>query len=274
MKINGSFTRAYRIVLLAVHVLTAVVIASLLMPRSSELRRQRMVRWWSGRLMRILRVRVQVQGVPPGLDTHNVMLVSNHVSWVDIYLLNSVRPARFVSKSDVRQWPVIGWVAWKTGTFFINRAKRHDTARVNHEMSDALSKGACVAVFPEGTTSHGDVLLPFHASLFQPCIHSESKVWPVALRYRHADGSLNREVSYVGEVSFGESFSRVVGQPEIYAELVFAPPIHSHGRTRRELAKLAEQAIAEALELTPQLEEDGTAAEQPEVGSSPELAAA
>ncbi|HEU0186626.1 MAG TPA: lysophospholipid acyltransferase family protein [Gallionellaceae bacterium] len=243
------------------------------MPRSTELNRQRMVRWWSARLMGILQIRVQVQGIPPGLDVHNAMLVANHVSWLDIYLLNSVRPARFVSKSDVRQWPVIGWVAWKTGTFFINRAKRHDTARVNHEMSDALSKGACVAVFPEGTTSHGDALLPFHASLFQPAIHSESKVWPVALRYRHADGSLNREVSYVGETSFGESVKQILGQAEIHAELVYAPPIPSHGKTRRELARLAEQAIAEALDLAPENDETVTATEQADAVGTPELAA-
>ncbi|HEY6095580.1 MAG TPA: lysophospholipid acyltransferase family protein [Gallionellaceae bacterium] len=269
MKTNGNFTRAYRIVLLAVHVLAAVVIA-FLAPRSTELRRQRMVRWWSARLTRILQIRVQVQGVPPGLDTHNVMLVSNHVSWLDIYLLNSVRPARFVSKAELRQWPVIGWVAWKTGTFFINRAKRHDTARVNHEMSEALSKGGCVAVFPEGTTSYGDTLLPFHASLFQPVIHSESKVWPVAMRYRHADGSLNREAAYVGDTSFGESVKQILGQPEIHAELVFAPPILSHGKTRRELARLAEQAIAEALNLIPSTEASPEALPATE---SPELAA-
>jgi 1-acyl-sn-glycerol-3-phosphate acyltransferase len=160
------------------------------------------------------------------------------------------------------------------GTFFIDRARRHDTARVNHEMSAALSQGGCVAVFPEGTTSHGDTLLPFHASLLQPAVHSASRIWPAAIRYSHADGSLNRAASYVGDTSFGASLREIVSQPEMYAELVFLAPIATHGKTRRELARQAELAIAAALNLTPQVSEAEQAKDQLQIADTPELASA
>lgn len=270
MKINGYFTRSYRIVRLVIHLLYAIAMAELLFPWIKPQLRLRLERNWSAGLMRILNIHVRVQGPAPDLTAHNIMLIANHISWLDIYLLNTVRPARFVSKAEVRSWPLVGRLAYKTGTFFIDRARRHDTARVNHEMSAALSSGGCVAVFPEGTTSYGDTLLPFHASLLQPAVHSESRIWPAAIRYTHADGSLNRAATYVGEVSFGESLKEMLGQREMYADLVFLEPIAAHGKTRRELARHAEQAIAAALNLTPQSE---VSAEQLPATEAPELAA-
>jgi len=106
-----------------------------------------------------------------------------------------------------------------------------------------------VAVFPEGTTSDGTLLRAFHASLLQPAVHSQSRVWPVAIRYEHADGSLNTAPAYAGEISFGESLRQILNQPVIHVELTFAAPINAHGKIRRELARQAEQVIASALNL-------------------------
>jgi 1-acyl-sn-glycerol-3-phosphate acyltransferase len=269
LKINGYFIRNYRMTRLAMHVLYAMAMAAFIFPWVAENIRLRLERRWSAGMMRILNIRVHVRGIPPDLNARNAMLIANHISWLDIYLLCSVRPARFVSKAEVRTWPLVGWLAHKVGTFFIDRTRRHDTARVNHEMSAALSNGGCVAVFPEGTTSHGDTLLPFHASLLQPAVHSESKIWPAAIRYTHADGSLNLAATYVGEVSFAESLEQILRQPEMYAELVFMEPISAHGKTRRDLARQAELAIAEALNLA--LPSNVSVGEPPTV-TSPELA--
>ncbi len=269
LKINGIFIRGYRMTRLAIHVLYAMAMAAFIFPWVAEKIRLRLERRWSAGMMRILNIRVHVRGIPPDLNARNAMLIANHISWLDIYLLCSVRPARFVSKAEVRSWPLVGWLAYKVGTFFIDRTRRHDTARVNHEMSAALSHGGCVAVFPEGTTSHGDTLLPFHASLLQPAVHSESKIWPAAIRYTHADGSLNLAVSYVGEVSFGESLEQILRQPEMFAELVFVEPISAHGKTRRDLARQAELAIADALNLV--LPSNESVAE-PRTVTPPELA--
>lgn len=260
---------------MALHVLHAVALAGLVFPWISAKSRLHLEQRWSAGLMRILNIHVRVQGTPPDFSAHNSMLIANHVSWLDIYLLNSVRPARFVSKSEVRSWPVIGWLAHKVGTFFIDRGRRHDTARVNHEMSAALGNGGCVAVFPEGTTSQGDTLLPFHPSLLQPAVHSASKIWPTAIRYSHADGSLNIAASYAGDMSFGTSLANILSQSKIYADMVFIKPIAAHGNTRRELAQQTQQAIAEALSLNPHARESSVvpAEQMPEL-TLPALAAA
>lgn len=250
MNKSGYFVRAYRISRMAVHVLYAVAIMAVLFPWLSEKLRMRIERRWNSRLMGILKIEIHLCGVAPDLSVKNMMLVANHVSWLDIYLLNSVRPVRFVSKAEVRSWPIVGWLAVRAGTLFIDRTKRHDTRRINHEVSTVLSKGGCVAVFPEGTTSDGSLLRPFHASLLQPAIHSQSKIWPAAIRYTHADGSLNIAPAYVDELTFGDSISLILSQKIIYAEIQFMPPIHAHGKQRRDLAMEAERVIARALNLT------------------------
>lgn len=235
---------------MAVHVLYAVAIAALVFPWLPAKVRTRVERRWNNGLMGILNVKIRLNGVVPDLTAQNVMLVANHVSWLDIYLLNAVRPVRFVSKVEVRSWPVVGWLASKTGTMFIDRTKRHDTARVNDEVAAVLSNGGCVAVFPEGTTSNGSILRPFHASLLQPAVHSQSRIWPAAIRYTHADGTLNTAPAYIDELTFGDSLALILRQATIYAEIEFMPPIAAHGKVRRKLARDAELAIATALNLT------------------------
>lgn len=235
---------------MAVHLAYAVAMIACIYPFLSSMARARVERRWNRRLMGILNIKFRICGVAPDLTVKNAMLVANHVSWLDIYLLNAVRPVRFVSKIEVRSWPIVGFLASRTGTLFIDRTKRHDTKRVNHEVSAALSNGGCVAVFPEGTTSDGSLLRHFHASLLQPAIHSQSKIWPAAIRYTHADGLLNTAPAYIDDLTFGDSLLLILSQKTIYAEIEFLPPIHAHGKERRDLARDAEHAIASALNLT------------------------
>ncbi|PIQ09732.1 MAG: 1-acyl-sn-glycerol-3-phosphate acyltransferase [Hydrogenophilales bacterium CG_4_9_14_3_um_filter_59_35] len=208
-----------------------------------------MIRRWSVRVLAILHVRLSVKGEVPDPSAAGVMFVANHISWLDIYLLDAVCPVRFVSKAEVRAWPVIGWLAVKIGTLFIERARRHDTARAGREVVDALGQGDCVAVFPEGTTSNGTWLRPFHASLLQSAITSGARLWPVAIRYVHRDGTANLSPAYVDDMSFGASLFRILNQPDMEAEITYLEPLPVQGRSRRELAALAEKAIANALNL-------------------------
>jgi 1-acyl-sn-glycerol-3-phosphate acyltransferase len=186
----------------------------------------------------------------PDVSAADVMFVANHISWLDIYLLDAVCPVRFVAKAEVRAWPVVGWLAVKIGTLFIERTRRHDTARAGREVVDALRQGDCVAVFPEGTTSNGTLLRPFHASLLQSAIDGEAMVWPVAIRYQHRDGTANLSPAYVDNMSFADSLFRILDEPELEAEITYLEPLPVQGRSRRELAALAEKAIANALNLT------------------------
>jgi 1-acyl-sn-glycerol-3-phosphate acyltransferase len=176
------------------------------------------------------------------------MLAANHVSWLDVYALISVCPARFVAKSEIRNWPLLGWLSQNAGTLFIERTKRSDTARINQDINNALTIGDRVAVFPEGTTSDGTVLRHFHASLLQPAVIDETWLYPVAVRYHDSTGQISQAAAYV-EVSLLGSLQQILRQPWIEVELIFSDPVNSVGKNRRELARFAEHAIATALSL-------------------------
>ena len=190
-----------------------------------------------------------MNGTPPGGTDARVMIVANHVSWLDIYAINTVRAARFIAKSEVRRWPVIGWLCEQAGTFFVERARKRHTAQINEQVAAALMQGDTVAVFPEGTTTAGDVVLPFHASLLQPALKCDALLYPVAIRYTRADGSLCSEADYQGDKSFLDTLSLMVTQPVIYAKLQFLPPPTCTGKRRCELAHEAAQLIASALDV-------------------------
>lgn len=220
--------------------------AALWLPGSDVARRNALIRTWSARMLRILAVETRVSGEPLLLN-HGELLVANHVSWIDIWLILSLYPVRFVSKSDVRGWPVIGWLAQRCGTLFIDRERRHHTAAVNQQIRAHLNADESIALFPEGTTSDGRSLQRFFTSLFQPVADSGIPVRPLALRYVLADGAIDTAPAYYGDLSLLESLTSVLRRRRIVVELTVLPPIASAGRTRRELALLAECAIATAL---------------------------
>jgi 1-acyl-sn-glycerol-3-phosphate acyltransferase len=195
------------------------------------------------------------------------MIVSNHVSWLDIWVLDSVVPVRFVAKSDIRRWPLVGFLVSGAGTIFIERSKLQDTARTNRAIVEALTRGEHVAMFPEGATTDGTEVKPFHASLFQPALGAGARVVVVALRYVNPDGSVNLDASYVGERSLWESVRLILAQRSLHAELTFAATIDVSGKTRRDIARAAECATADALQLPRPGRKTGTAADLP--GATP-----
>lgn len=203
--------------------------------------------WWSARLVRIVGVTVQAQGTPPCDGPRVAMIAANHVSWLDIFAISGVRSTRFIAKSEVRDWPLAGWIAERAGTIFIRRERRRDTARINDLVHAALAEGDCVGLFPEGTTTEGDRLLKFHSSLFEPAVANAARIFPVAVRYEHADGTLCRAMAYVGELSFMQSLALVIRQRGAVARVRFAEPVEAAGLGRREVAALAEERVATML---------------------------
>jgi len=171
------------------------------------------------------------------------------VSWLDMWVINSVVPVRFVSKADVRRWPVLGFLVTRAGTIFIERSKRHDTARTNRSMVQALLRREHIAIFPEGTTTDGSELKPFHASLFQPALGAGARVVVLALRYVNRDGTTNLDASYAGERSLWQSVVLIISRWSLCAELSFAGTIDVSGKTRRDIAREAESITAAALRL-------------------------
>ena len=231
------------------HAISAVVILRFLFPRADAQRRRRHVQRWAAKLVRILGIEVIVAGHPPGKRERAAMIASNHVSWLDIFVIQGVHPARFIAKSEIRDWPLAGWIAERSGTIFIRRERRRDTHRINEHVHEAMQAGDCVGLFPEGTTSEGDTLLRFHSSLFEAAVANEAHVHPCGLRYERRDGSICRAMAYVGELSFMQSLGLAIRQRGVVARVAFAPPIDTRGLDRREVTRRAEEAVAKLLGL-------------------------
>ncbi|HWR76183.1 MAG TPA: 1-acyl-sn-glycerol-3-phosphate acyltransferase [Thiobacillus sp.] len=243
-----SLRRAIRISLLMLHLAWGVTVAGLAFSLFKPAQRDRFIMAWARRLLRVLGVRAQL--VPTPSLTRGALLVCNHVSWLDIYLIYAAQRVHFVSKSEVRAWPVAGWLAHRTGTLFLERGRRADTARVNAEMRELMQGGAWVAVFPEGTTSDGRGLRQFLPSLLQPAVELDCPVVPAALRYRTLAGDYSAAPAYIDQMSLWQSFKQIVSEPGIVAELHFGEPILPTGH-RRELAAQAEQSVARLLGVAP-----------------------
>lgn len=226
-----------------------MLLATVWLPFLRGKRRDKLVRRWSKTILNILNVKLQVSGSVPLTSTPPSMFMSNHISWLDVWLVNSLLSPRFVAKSEVRSWPLIGWLSEKGGVIFIERAKRKDTLRVSGAALQALADGDSLCVFPEGTTTDGSFMVPFRSSLLQAAVDAEVLIRPMALRYPLPDGGVNVDIAYWSDITLWESMLAMVKQPEITAELIFLLPIPTQGKDRRVLARRAESAIAELLRL-------------------------
>jgi 1-acyl-sn-glycerol-3-phosphate acyltransferase len=214
-------------------------------PKASSVQRGEMIAEWSRGMLRLLNVNVRVNGQP--VQKGPMLVVINHISWLDILVMLAAQPVRFVSKSEVKHWPIIGWLATNVGTLYIERTKRRDALRVVHETAEALKSGKLIAIFPEGTTSDGRQLLPFHANLLQAAISASSPVQPVALRFLEANGELSMTPVYIGDDTLVASIWRMLCAKPVTAQLDFLEPVESSGMERRELAEQLEKLISARL---------------------------
>ncbi|MDP2751013.1 MAG: lysophospholipid acyltransferase family protein [Rhodocyclaceae bacterium] len=188
---------------------------------------------WSRQLLTCLGVRLQVTGVPLA----GGLLVANHISWLDIFAINSVAPSVFVAKSEVRTWPVMGWICERTETFFMERGSRAAVAQMKECMVSSLQQGKRLCVFPEGTTSLGKSVLPFHGALFQSAIDAHVPVMPVVIAYS------SQASAYVGDMTLWQSLLSVVAARRLTVHVYFLPAMEAEG-DRRHLAHRAHTAIS------------------------------
>lgn len=230
---------------LILHLLHGMWIVATRYPRLSDAHKRELNRAWSLKLLRLIGMRLVVHHDDERLD-HGALVVGNHVSWVDIYVINAWRPTPFVSKAEVRQWPVVGWLAHRLDTIFIHREKRRDAQRAMHEMASRLERGGLVCVFPEGTTSDGLALLPFHANLFQAAVSAQCPVQPICLMYEDSEGRQSMAPAYIGEISLGASLDAVLRNGPLTAHLYVGAPIAAMD-DRRALAAKAREAVASGL---------------------------
>lgn len=235
--------RVWRLARLGAHLAGGLATVAMIYPLVSRARRERLKQSWSRKLLSILGIQLRIHGhLQPG-----TLLVANHISWIDIFVINATMPTCFVSKTEVRGWPAIGWLAEKTGTLFIERGRRQHVQHIAHAMAKRLDTGQSVALFPEGTTTDGSTLLPFHAGLFQPAISAGVRVQPVTIQYKTADGHRSTAPAYAGDTTILACLWATLARHGLTAELDGLTPLSTAAAERRELAGWAEAAIRNRL---------------------------
>ena len=232
---------------LALHLFYGMLLA-VIYPHLNQTRQRRIVKTWSRQLLAILNISIQIEGQQPTRGEGGCLIVSNHVSWLDIFVLNAIHPSRFIAKSEVRNWPIIGWLCRRSGTIFIERAMRQDAALINQRVSLLLKQGDCIGLFPEGTTTDGKQTGHFHSALIQPAIDAGIKLCPIALRYQNKDGDMEVAASFTGDTTLVQSIWQILRCPHLNALLVFTPALIAANANRRVLARTAQAAIAQVLQ--------------------------
>jgi 1-acyl-sn-glycerol-3-phosphate acyltransferase len=227
-----SLRACWRLLRLLGHIAKGLWIVALRFPALPPDQQHAHVQAWSLQLLAHAGVHLRIRGTPPVAGP--VMLVANHLSWLDIPVMHAARHCRFVSKSDVQGWPLIGTLATAAGTLYIERSSRRDALRMVRTMQQALEQGEVLAVFPEGTTGDGREMLPFHANLLQAAVAAQAPVQPVGLRFAdQATGATSFAPSYIGDETLLGSIWRTLSAPPIEAVVHYGAPERAGERDRR-----------------------------------------
>jgi 1-acyl-sn-glycerol-3-phosphate acyltransferase len=235
-----------RLLSVVLHVFHGLAIVLLRFPGLDLAGRHERIQWWARRMLALLGIELDVTGQP---HRGGALLVANHVSWLDIIAVHAVCPrARFVSKADVKAWPLIGRLVDAAGTLYIERERKRDAMRVVHQTAEALQAGDMVAVFPEGTTGDGRTLLPFHANLLQAAIAAQAPVQPVALRFSDPRDRVSAAAAYIGDTTLVESLWAIAKADRLTAHIALLPAEGTRHLDRRALAEHLRTQIGEALE--------------------------
>ncbi|MDP3170200.1 MAG: lysophospholipid acyltransferase family protein [Polaromonas sp.] len=215
-------------------------------PRLAQHEKEARVHAWAQAMLRGVGIELAQQGMPVAQGP--ALLVANHLSWLDIVVLHASRYCRFVSKADIRHWPLVGTLAGGAGTLYIERESRRDAHRVVHHMVERLRLGEVLAVFPEGTTGDGISMKPFHANLLQAAISADAPVQPLALRFVDADtGQTNFAPRYIDDDSIFVSIWETLCVPRLRAEVTVGQPRRADGRDRRAWAADLQEEVGRLL---------------------------
>jgi len=208
---------------------------------STERQQEKIIQFWCKRLLSIFEIKVEVQGLDSFLSNQKpYLMVANHISWMDIIVIQSIKPSIFVAKSDVASWPLFGWVAQMTGTIFIKREKVSDIKKALKKMKRRLIKRS-VCIFPEGTSTNGRYLLPFKSNLFQSSIDTNKSILPLCLRYKQK-GTYSDKVAFIDDMSLVDSIIKIKKEIDISVEVEVLQPVRPRGN-RKELAVYVQEIL-------------------------------
>jgi 1-acyl-sn-glycerol-3-phosphate acyltransferase len=217
------------------HLLYGAIVIWWVFPKLGDAQRSLRVQEWSRTMLKRLAIDLVVNGSPA--QQGPMLLASNHISWLDIAVIHASRHCRFISKSEIKSWPLVGMLATGAGTLYIERESRRDAMRVVHHMAERLKAGDILGVFPEGTTGDGTSVLPFHANLLQAAIAVDAPVQPIAMHFTdRVTGAYSFAPCYIGDDTLVASVWRTLCARNLQAVVNFAPPQKANGRNRREWA--------------------------------------
>jgi 1-acyl-sn-glycerol-3-phosphate acyltransferase len=212
-------------------------------PKGSDEQQARGVEVWARGMLAIIGIQVRVKGHPA---QGPVLMAANHISWLDILVMHAACHCRFVAKSEIRSWPLVGALTTGSGSLYIERSSNRDALRVVHQMAEALQQGQVLAVFPEGGTSDGITLLPFHANLLQAAISADAPIQPIALQFFDTH---THEVSvvpcYRDDDTLLSSFWRTLCAPPLLAQVRYGDKQYAQGRNRRDWAQDLQATVAD-----------------------------
>ena len=233
--------KTFRIIL---HILLVVPLC-LLIFISTKNQQERIIRFWCKRLLSIFEISVEVTGLESNLvNQKKYLMVANHISWMDIIVIQSIKPCIFVAKSDVASWPLFGWVAQMTGTIFIKRDKISDIKKALKKMKRRLIKRS-VCIFPEGTSTNGRYLLPFKSNLFQSSIDTQKSILPLCLRYEQKN-TYTDKTAFVDDMSLLDSIIKIKQEKDITVVVEILQPIRPR-YNRKELASYTQEIVRKNL---------------------------
>lgn len=213
--------------------------------RLSSRRRAAILQKWSARLLSGMKVQITVDGEPPATG----LIVSNHLSYLDILVFSTVAQCAFVSKREVRSWPGVGWIASLSGTIYIDRSRKSDTHAIQPKIQAALANGVRLVVFPEGTSTDGSHVLHFHSSLFQPALDCEASVTAACLNYSITDGDASVEACYWGDMRLVPHLLNLLTKQSIQARVTFSRQ-HYHFIDRKQAARRMQQEVESLLQFS------------------------
>lgn len=238
-----AYLRALKMVL---HTAAAVLTGIFRYPFWNREKRRAYIQAWSRKLFSVAGIEVTV--VNEHLLVPNALIVSNHLSWLDIFLINTAQPSRFIAKDAIRSWPVIGWLATRAGTVFLKRDNARDLRNTFRILVTYLQAGEHFVFFPEGTSGGSQSrLLPFHPNLFEAAIETGSPVQPCVLHYIDRHNYFHNAIDSEIKLSLWDNILRVLKADAIRAELLILPAIETAGMQRRVLSQKAHDAIKAAL---------------------------
>lgn len=244
--LSFSLPAFLRLLRVGLHLLNGAIQAALLFPLAKAELRERLNRNWSRGLLALLDIRIDASDGDLALN-ESCLLVSNHISFIDIFVINALLPSAFVAKSEVAKWPLIGWLCERVGTVFIERGNRQAAHRTYRQMLLAFESGRRIAIFPEGTSTAGDKLLPFHGALFESAIAAAVPVHALALSYHNGDGIRSEAPAYIDDISLLDCLLSIIRAGGLVVRVTLAASFDAPLPERRHLAREAHQAITAAL---------------------------